>query len=975
MVRNSAPVDARRQATMPGSFYASRIVAPQRKGWGVLHKQTTRQRCKSKIAESAFMLTIKPQLNLRNARKYFREHLSTGDYYSAENEITGEWFGQGAEKLGLKGSVGEKEFLRLCDGLNPATGERLTMRKNSTRQSETGQTVANRRVFYDFTLSLPKSVSVVALMQDDRILELHNRSVRQALLELEKFASTRIRKSGQDANRPTHNIVTACFRHETSRELDPHLHTHCVTFNATFDAKENRWKALQVEGMFRVQRFVENCYFHEVAKALRGLGYEIENRGRAFQIKGVPASVVQRFSKRHDQINSEVQKRLERDGWTGNLKDLKERVACEVRKRKMKESTAEGLRPSWVQQMTPDETAALTALRRVRPHAAAKADVTGVVTWADEHLFERRSVVHDYELMSAALERGRGQDLSLEDIREAIAQRNYVREKDSTKLTSREVLGWELEVVVAAHDGRYRHEALNAGHVPSSALSAEQTVAVRTILGSRDFITLFRGGAGTGKSFALKEVEQGLVAALRPVVVLAPQRQQVEDLQASGLAAETLARFIEMKRMSRNAVVIVDEAGQIGGRQLAQLVRIVRANSGRLILSGDTRQHGAVAASDALRAIEKHSGLTPAEIQAIRRQDPKRAASAQERRFIRGYRSAVKAAALGNIVESFDQLDQLGCIRECKADDRRTALAAEYMASCGRKEHVLVVTQTREEARLVNTVIREKLGNAGQLGRSAALDICHPVDLDDAQKRDQRFYEPGQYAFFLRSYGRFAKGDLCPIAAVNDRGVVLEKDGRRTTMRFSATSRITVARSEKMEIAAGDRLQLKFNGKSVEGLRLNNGELVTVQRVRKNGALVVVDHTGAHKTLASNQRLFTRGYAVTSYASQGKTVDTVIMSDAASRGATNTNQWYVSISRGRKRVVVFTSSKDDLRAGIVRLGDRELALDLKIETSAPTQTPHLDWSRQVTTTAQRSRLHQAMLNRIRPQSHGQRLSA
>ena len=286
-----------------------------------------------------------------------------------------------------------------------------------------------------------------------------------------------------------------------------------------------------------------------------------------------------------------------------------------------------------------------------------------------------------------------------------------------------------------------------------------------------------------------------------------------------------------------------------------------------------------------------------------------------------------------------------------------------------------MVTQTREEARLVNTVIREQLANSGRLGRGAALDVCHPVDLDDAQKRDGRFYEQGQYAFFLRSYGRFAKGDLCPIAAVNDRGVVLEKDGRHTTMGYSATSRITVARPEKMEIAVGDRLQLKFNGESVEGLRFNNGELVTVQRVRKNGSLVVVDHAGAKKTIAPSQRLFTRGYAVTSYASQGKTVDTVVMSDAASRGATNTNQWYVSISRGRKRVVVFTSSKDELRAGIVRHGDRELALDLTTEKFAPAPMPDTEWARQVMTTAERSRLHRSMLNRLHPQNRGQRLSA
>ena len=80
--------------------------------------------------------------------------------------------------------------------------------------------------------------------------------------------------------------------------------------------------------------------------------------------------------------------------------------------------------------------------------------MAGIVTWAEQHLFERRSVVHDHELMAAALERGRGMDFNLDDLRQAIDQRGLLREKDTDKLTSREVLGWELEVVVAAHDGR-----------------------------------------------------------------------------------------------------------------------------------------------------------------------------------------------------------------------------------------------------------------------------------------------------------------------------------------------------------------------------------------------------------------------------------------------------------------------------------------------------------------------------------------
>ena len=104
-----------------------------------------------------------------------------------------------------------------------------------------------------------------------------------------------------------------------------------------------------------------------------------------------------------------------------------------------------------------------------------------------------------------------------------------------------------------------------------------------------------------------------------------------------------------------------------------------------------------------------------------------------------------------------------------------------------------------------------------------------------------------------------------------------------------------------MAVAPGDRLQLKFNGKSAEGMALNNGELVTVRNLRKDGALVVEGDDGVRKTLSTNQRLLTRGYAVTSYGSQGMTVDTVLLADAANSAATSANQWYISISRGTEK--------------------------------------------------------------------------
>jgi conjugative relaxase-like TrwC/TraI family protein len=822
--------------------------------------------------------------------------------------------------------------------LNPATGEWLTARKNSTRVEEDGKVAPNRRVFYDFTFSPPKSVSVVALFQDVRIIELHNRAVGLAMLELEMFAETRVRNAGQDSDRVTGNLVGASFQHDTSRELDPHLHTHCVVMNATFDPVENRWKALQAAGMYRAQKLAENTYYHELAKGLRLLGYELESNKRDFEIKGVPASLIKRFSKRHRQIDEETQKRVEKEGLRGNVKELRKQVAHDERRRKIKDSTADRLRPSWAKQMTVDERSALIALRGLKPQCPQQADVAAIVEWADQHLFERRSVVEEHELLSTALAHGRGQTFDLAALKQAIEAHGHVRDANTRQLTSPEVLRCELDIVLAARDGRRLYAPLNPNYAGSPALSVEQRAAVKQILQSEDFITLFRGGAGTGKSFALKEVERGLAAAGRPVVVLAPQRQQVSDLTKDGLPAQTVAQVLTTKQIPANAVVIVDEAGQIGGRQLRELIRLAQAQHGRLILSGDTRQHGAVAASDALRAIEQYGRLKAAEIQEIRRQNPKLGNSQMERDAIREYRKAVKAAASGNVAESFDRLDRMGCVRELNERDRRDVLAKEYVEAVARKDKPLVVAQTWNEVRSVNEAIREQLKAAGKLGPGKVLTAYQTVDGTEAQKREARFYEAGQCAYFLRRYGRFAKGDFCEVKGANERGVVLVKNGRCSTLSYRYTDRIAVAAPSKIEISPGDRLQLKFNGKSTEGAPLNNGELITVRSVRKNGALVVEDEAGTRKTLAPSQRLFNRGYAVTSYASQGKTVDTVLVADAANPAATNRNQWYVAISRGRKNVVVFTSDKEELRASVQRTGDRKLALDLKAAASVPAES-------------------------------------
>jgi conjugative relaxase-like TrwC/TraI family protein len=354
------------------------------------------------------MLRPKAQVNLRNAREYFREHLTVGDYYTEEQRIDGEWMGAAAEKLGLRGRITEKDFLALCEGFSPETGKRLTQRLNTVR-IEDGKPTANRRIFHDFTISPPKSVSIVALCRDGRIVAVHDHAAKTAMTELERMAETRVRRAKQNVSRTTGNMVAACFRHETSRELDPHLHTHCVVFNATFDPVESRWKALQTEGMYRAQKFAENLYYHELAKGLRRLGYEIENNPRDFEITGVPRALVARFSKRHDQIEAEAQRQVAL-GYNGDIGELRTKIAHGHRRPKQQNSTADALRGYWRSQMTRQEWCELdrTGEREIAETQRQAPDMRAIITWAEEHVFERRAVVNDYELMAAVNPKGSG---------------------------------------------------------------------------------------------------------------------------------------------------------------------------------------------------------------------------------------------------------------------------------------------------------------------------------------------------------------------------------------------------------------------------------------------------------------------------------------------------------------------------------------------------------------------------------------
>jgi conjugative relaxase-like TrwC/TraI family protein len=788
-------------------------------------------------------------------------------------------------------------------------------------------------VFYDFTLSPPKSVSIAALVgNDQRIIEAHDEAVQVAMRELQIYAATRIRKQNQYAQRVTGNVVGAVFRHDTSRALDPHLHSHCILFNATRDSVEDRWKALEACEMVTAQKFVRNVYYHELVRSLQKFGYGVENNPRGdFEIAGVSKELIDRFSKRHREIDEKTRELLEHqpDNANQNIKVIRANIAHKERARKIKDVGIVKLQSIWNQQLSWKERWQISRLDKHRSsEVAQKMTAEQAVNWAEQHLFERRSVVHEHEVWRHALEHTRGQTISLPEIKAVTRKREYLRDEQfQGKITTREVFQREFNIVRLSQHRIRQYEPLAGNYQPSNrSLDAEQRKAVEHILSSRDFVTLFRGGAGTGKSFTLREVKAGLIQAGHAVQVLVPQRQQVADLERDGFAgAQTVSALLKQNVLTRGTVVLVDEAGQIGGQQMLELLSLIQTVKGRVILSGDTHQHGAVEASDALRAIEQYSGLNYAELTNIRRQNPKAAKSRAERHWLEQYKLAVNEAQRGKLGASFDRLDKQGAVVACTLADQQEKLTEHFLELFKNQQSTVVVSQSWSEIHKVNEQVRLGLKARKLIGEpETAVTALERQDLTDAQKRDKRFYQPESVLVFNRPTAGFKSGSAGKLRGITDKHLLIEAEHRIRPVPFKELDKITVCQPKELSLSSGDRLQLKANAQSQDGRRLANGELVTVKEIHQDGRIALNDG----RVLAKDYRQFMRGYAVTSYAAQGKTVDYVLFSDSAVKAATNEQQWYVTISRGRKGVKIFTADKIQLRQNIAHSGHRTLALDM-----------------------------------------------
>ena len=849
----------------------------------------------------------------RNAKEYFKESLSKEDYYTEGQEIRGEWQGIGAQKLGLSGPVNTAAFEALCENKKPGTDERLTQRNKG-----------NRIVGYDFSFHCPKSVSVVyEFTKDERILDAFKESVNQTMREVETGIKTRVRKNGANENRTTGNMVWAEFVHFTARPVngvpDPHLHAHCYAFNTTWDETEKKWKAGQFRDLKADAPYFEAAFHARFAKQLADIGYRIERTAKGWELAGVPQRVLDEFSRRTEQVEQKA-KEL---GITSAKK--KDGLAVLTRERKQKQLSKADLRELWGNRISADERAAIQNTPQQSVPEKQKVSEMKAMDFAVKHCYERAWIVQDKELLRQALRYGVG-DVGVEQTKRQLLRNEFIKEKiDGHEwFTTHQVLAEEKRLIDFVKDGKGKFKPFRSGsyQFQNEALSDEQRQAVFHVLRSVDRVTAVRGGAGTGKTTMMKEAVAAIESGGQKVFTFAPSAEASRGVLRSdaGFAnAETVEALLQSQKLQeqvRGQVIWIDEAGLMGARGLARVAALAEKENCRVVLSGDTAQHRAVERGDALRILEQHAGLQAAELKEIWRQKAD------------AHKAIVASLRAGDFEYAFKRLNKLGMLRELAPEDRHETLAADYVAAVKEGKSALVISPTHAEGERVTNRIRERLKQVGKLrGDEREFLQLKNLQWTEAQRTDARNYRAGLVVQFHQNVPGFRRGERITVTERDAQGRVVgqRKGGSSVFIPLDHASRFLVYESRNIALAAGDMVRITQNGFAADKRRLNNGDLKQVKGFTPEGGIKLVNGWVIPKDYGN----LTHGYCVTSYGSQSKGVDRVFMAESSeSFRAADREQFYVSASRFKEALTIYTDDKYQLLEAVRKSSLRPSATDL-----------------------------------------------
>ncbi|MDZ8263627.1 MobF family relaxase [Nostoc sp. ChiQUE01b] len=814
------------------------------------------------------------------------------------------WSGQGAEKLGLSGAVDDEDaFKNVIEGRSPDGKEQLNARAVKPK---------TKRAALDCTFSAPKSVSLMALVGGDtRLIDAHHRALFEVIkLMEERYAYTRVIQGDSRHRVNTSNLVVAQFDHIESRDLDPHLHTHCLLMNMT-QTRDGRWLSLGNNEIFANKKFLGMAYQSYLGREVLKLGYEIEFRLHGqFDIKGFLEKDLETFSKRRQQIIA--------SSGINSTWAKREKIWDDTRQRKQKLPESE-LLAFW------KEEAVALGIRFVKagePRQDIPAHDLSLVDGLDlaiAHCSERNVAFKQEDLEKFILESRLATDVTataalIREHQELIALPGLTDQFTTMTAVRRELATIELMQQGQCKFGSISHSEVVENHLENTLLNQGQRQAVELAATTSDQFIAWQGVAGAGKTFALKELKAIAFSAGYIIKGFAPSSSAAKVLSEElEIQSETVARLLvtEPQEIEPNQIWIVDEASLLSAKDAYALLQRATLLQARVVLVGDTRQLSAVSAGNPFKSLQQ-AGIKTAHLnESLRQKDPQ-------------LKLAVDLIADGRIEAGFERLEANGSILQVDSESKIEQIANDYIVGTPEQRlKTLVLAGTNTERLALTQAIRDKLKGEGTLGETATITQLQTKNLTKVQMRFAHNFEIGDVIMPTRDYKRrgLDKGKLYEVVGrTTDKLTLIGDNGQ--VMDVDTAFEKAVYQSHQIEIAVGDRLQWKKNDRQ---LGRRNGQEFTVTGIDLNIVHIkYADERTERISLAQAQNL---DYALvsTTYSSQGKTADRVLISADFTIGQ---ESFYVAASRARHELKIYTEDPTRLVELAQQSKAKENALEL-----------------------------------------------
>ena len=939
------------------------------------------------------MLSVATVLSAGRAASYF----AADNYYTRE-QGQGEWFGKGAEALGLTGKVDPKTFEALLQGRLP----------DGSRVGREGI----HRAGIDLTFSLPKSWSLIALVGGDRrIIHAYGEAVKATLAWAEKNAAQARVDSGKGQRLvQTGNLVIGLFEHDTSRAQEPQSHFHAVVANVT-QLPSGEWRALRNDKLWSLNTLLNTMTMAHFRMSVEALGYRVGDRSKHgnFEAAGIARNVVMAFSTRRQQILDKVAGMASRTpeafhaatlmtrenkapvedraalyaGW----KETAAAVGLDLDAVQAEANTRLGVRAGIGTRMAEvvapiaakardlaNGFASALGLRADDPYlpktfpnkTPAEVAAAHAVASAIRHLEQREAGFSVTDVYRAALDFGLPTTIREveQSVERQIAKGNLQRGVDERAgmVTTVQALDTERRILAGVDAGRgavlpvlsadIAAESLQAFATARSryALNAGQEAAGRMMFASQDRIVAIQGVAGAGKSSVLAPAARLFEAQGHKVIGLAVQNTLVRMLERdTGIPSMTVARFIKAygegakataPESLKGSVLIVDEASMLANGDQLKLIEIAnRHEVARLVFVGDARQLGAVDAGKPF-ALVQNAGIQTARMDSnVRARDD----------TVRGVAAAAQAGDVGKALQLLG-----GNVVEAEGTVVEQATKQWLSLPKSERDQTMIFASGRRLRDEVNTSVQEGLLKRGELGQQGLrLQVLDRVNLTNEELRYSHHYLPGRVLELghpIREQ-RLGAGRYT-VTEVDQNGRVQLRDEHGKVHRFTpdrvrpeakgaSDSRLALYDQKQRTIHPGDQIRWTANDHERGLLNADRAKVTAIDKRQ----VQVETSAGMKLALSVNDPMLAHidlAYAYNAHMAQGMTADRaiVVMESRDTKLLTRQN-FLVSVTRVRDDLTIFVDKADKTKAKLeLQSGEKTSALQTLGEVAK--QPPELE---------------------------------